>query len=187
MPFGSLWLAVTLSAVVVFILSSVIHMVLKYHRADHKGLPNEDAARAGLGGGSLAPGLYVTPHCPDMKAMNDPAVQAKYTKGPIAVVTILPNGLPQMGKYLGLWFGFCLLTSFVAGYVARMTLNYGWPDGGQIMRVTGTVAFAGYGLGPIMDSIWKGQPWMNTARSLLDALIYSLATGLMFRLLWPAA
>ncbi len=184
MPFGSLWLAVTLSAVVVFILSSIIHMVLKYHRADHKPLPNDDAARAGLGGGALAPGVYITPHCPDMKP--DAQALAKYEKGPIAIVTILPNGMPQMQKYLALWFGLCLLASFVAAYVARLTLHPG-PFGAEAMRVTGTVAFAAYGIGPIMNSIWKGQPWANTARSLLDAVIYSLATGLTFRLLWPDA
>jgi len=184
MPFGSLWLVVVLSAVVVFVLSSVIHMVLKYHQADHKPLPNEDAARTGLGGGSLPPGLYVTPHCPDMKQMADPAVQQKYLKGPIAIVTILPNGMPAMPKYLALWFGFCMLTSFVVAYVARHTLPYG-ADGSQVMQVTGAIAFAGYGLGHIMDSIWKGQPWANTARSMFDALIYSVATGLMFRLMWP--
>ncbi|MFI5403083.1 MAG: hypothetical protein ACHQ1G_09115 [Planctomycetota bacterium] len=184
MPFGSLWLPVIVSAVVVFILSSIIHMVLKYHRADHKPLPNDDAARAGLGGGSLAPGLYITPHCNDMKQAAEPAARAKYEKGPVAIVTILPNGMPAMGKYLGLWFGLCLLASFIAAYVARITLTPG-PLGAEAMRVTGTVAFAAYGIGPIMDSIWKGQPWATTARSLLDALIYSVATGLIFRVMWP--
>ncbi|HKQ19023.1 MAG TPA: hypothetical protein VJW75_04690 [Candidatus Eisenbacteria bacterium] len=184
MPFGSLWLVVILSAVVVFALSFVIHMVLKYHRADYKPLPNEDAARAALGGGSLVPGIYVTPHCPDMKLMGDPAMQAKYQKGPIAIVTILPNGLPAMPKYLGLWFGFCVLASFVTAYIARHTLHYG-EDGGKVMQITGAVAFACYALGHISDSIWKGQPWTNTARHMLDALIYALGTSLMFRLMWP--
>jgi hypothetical protein len=186
MPFGSLWLPVTVSAVVVFVLSSVIHMVLKYHRADHKPLPNDDAARAGLGGGTLAPGLYVTPHCPDMKQMAEPAVKAKYEKGPVAIITILPNGMPAMPKYLGLWFGYCLLVSFVAAYVARHTMFPG-EDGGHVMQITGAVAFAAYGVGRIVESIWKAQPWANTARELFDAGVYSLATGLTFRLLWPAA
>jgi hypothetical protein len=184
MAFGSLWLPVVVSAVAVFAASFVIHMVLKYHRADYRPFPNEDAARAGLGGGSLAPGVYVTPHCPDMKQMSDPAVQAKYVKGPVALVTILPNGLPAMPKYLGLWFGFCLLVSFVAAYVARHTLMPG-DMGAEAMRVTGTVAFAAHGVSRIADSIWHGQPWQNTARQVLDGGIYALVTGLTFRLLWP--
>jgi len=186
MPFGSLWLPVVVASVVVFAASSVIHMVLKYHKADYKPFPNDDNARAGLGGGSLAPGVYVTPHCPDMKQMADPAVKEKYEKGPVAIVTILPNGLPAMPKYLGLWFGYCLLVTFVAAYVARHTLYYGAP-GGEVMRITGTVAFAAHGVARILDSIWKGQPWSNTFREMFDGGIYALLTGLTFRLMWPAA
>ena len=45
----------------------------------------------------------------------------------------------------------------------------------------------GYGLGYIQDSIWKAVPWSNSLRGLLDAAIYAVVTGLVFRLLWPAA
>jgi hypothetical protein len=38
MPFGSLWLPVVVSAVAVWLVSAVLHMVLKYHRADHRPL-----------------------------------------------------------------------------------------------------------------------------------------------------
>lgn len=186
MPFGSLWLPVIVSAAAVFVVSSIIHMVLKYHKADYKPLPNEDAVRESLGRGALAPGLYITPHCPDMKQMNEPAVRAKYEKGPVAILTVLPNGMPMLPKHLALWFGFCVLASFVAAYVARLTLMPG-ADGSAVMRITGTVAFAAYGVGRITDSIWKGRPWSNTARELLDGGIYSVVTGLTFLLLWPAA
>ena len=56
MPFGSLWIPVIVSAVFVFVGSSILHMVLKYHRADYKPLPNEDAVREALGRGSLPRG-----------------------------------------------------------------------------------------------------------------------------------
>ena len=79
-----------------------------------------------------------------------------------------------------------LLVSFVAAYVARHTLGYG-ADGGEVMRVTGTVAFAAYGISRIKDSIWHGQPWPNTVRQMIDAGFYSLATGFVFRLMWPVA
>ena len=185
MPFGSLWMPVLASAVAVFVVSAILHMALRYHRADYKGLPNEDAAREGLGRGTLGPGQYVLPYCQDMKAMSEPAMQEKYKKGPVAVITVLPNGAPAMGKLLGLWFGFAVLVSFIAAYVARHTLMPG-ADGVQVMQVTGTVAFAGYFLGNVSDSIWKAQPWSNTARFLIDGVIYAVVTGLVFKLLWPA-
>ena len=186
MPFGSLWLQVIVSAVVVFVASSILHMALKYHKADHKRLPNEDAVREAIARGNPAPGIYFTPYCADMKQMKEPATKEKFDKGPVALLTVFPKGLPKMPKHLTLWFGFIVLVSFVAAYVARHTLQPG-DDGMLVMRITGTVAFAGYGLSHVSDSIWKGQPWANTLRALVDGAIYALLTGLTFRLLWPAA
>ncbi|HEV8335866.1 MAG TPA: hypothetical protein VGR67_05575 [Candidatus Polarisedimenticolia bacterium] len=186
MPFGSLWLPVIVSAVVVFVASSVMHMALKYHKADYKGLPNEVAVLDVLGKGNLVPGVYFLPYCPDHGHMKDPAMKAKFEKGPIGLLTILPKGGPAMGKLLGLWFAFSLFVSFTAAYVARHTLQPG-ADGLLVMRITGTVAFAAYGISHLSDSIWKGQPWSNTMRSLLDAAIYAVLTGLVFRTLWPTA
>ena len=184
MRFGSLWLPVIVSAVVVFVASSILHMVLKYHKADYKALPGEDPVREALGKANPAPGVYVTPHCADMKQMKEPAFKEKYEKGPVALLTVFPKGLPQMPKLLSLWFGFCLLVNFVAAYVARHTLQPG-ADGLEVMRITGTVAFAGYAVSHLSDSIWKGQPWSNTLRAVIDGAIYALLTGFTFRLLWP--
>jgi hypothetical protein len=186
MPFGSLWLQVIVSAIVVFFGSFILHMVLKYHKADYRPFANEAAVREALGKGSPAPGLYVTPHCTDMKQMKDPAMVAQYTKGPVAMITVLPNGMPKMSKHLGLWFGFTLLVSFVAAYVARHTLQPG-ANTLDVMRITGTVAFAAYALSHIRDSIWEGQPWSNTARALVDGAIYAALTGATFACMWPAA
>jgi hypothetical protein len=174
------------SAVAVFVVSSILHMALRYHRADHKQLPGEEAVREALGKQNAAPGIYMTPFCNDMKEMSAEVMQAKFKKGPVAIVTVLPNGMPAMGKLLGLWFGFCVLASFIAAYIARHTLAPG-ADGMKVMQITGAVAFAGYGLGQISDSIWKAQPWSNTTRFLIDSLIYGVVTGVVFKLLWPAA
>ena len=186
MPFGSLWIPVIVSAIVVFVGSSILHMVLKYHGADMKALPNEDAVREVLGKGKLAPGVYFTPFCADMKQMGEPATKEKFEKGPVAIITVRPNGAPVLPKHLALWFLFSVFVSFVSAYVARHTLHPG-ADGMLVMRITGTVAFAGYGLSHVSDSIWKGQPWASTARALIDGMIYALLTGLTFRLLWPTA
>ena len=107
-------------------------------------------------------------------------------KGPVAIITVRPNGAPAMGKHLALWFGYCLLVSFVIAYVARHTMTYG-ADGRQVLRLITTLAFLAHGIPGLVDSIWKGQPWSNTALEMLDAAIYSVATGLIFKLLWPGA
>ncbi len=185
MPFGSLWLPVVASAVAVWIVSAILHMVLKYHRADHRRLPNEDAVAAALRG-TPGPGYYVLPYCADAAEMKSPAMQKRYQEGPIAILAVLRNGPPNMGKSLGLWLLFCFLVSFAAAYVARHTLTFG-AGGQEVMRLTGTIAFVGYGFSYFQDVIWKGIPWPNALRGLVDAVVYAVVTGLLFRVLWPGA
>jgi hypothetical protein len=186
MPFGGLWLPVVLSAVAVWFVSAILHMVLKYHRADYKQLAGEDSVAAPLRKAAAAPGVYVIPYCAEPSQMKDPAIQKKYADGPVALITVLRNGAPAMGKILVQWFLFCLLVSFVTSYVARHTLAPG-EDGLNVLRLTGTVAFIAYGFGYFQDSIWRGIPWSNSLRGLIDAAVYAVVTGLVFRYLWPGA
>lgn len=186
MPFGSLWLPVVVSAVAVFVVSSIIHMVLKYHRADYRQLADEEAVAQAVRRVGPPPGLYQIPYCSDASQMKDPAVRKRFEEGPVALLTVVRSGAPALGKYLLQWFLLCFLVSFTAGYVARHTLSFG-ADGLEVMRITGTVAFAAYAFGYFQDSIWKMIPWSNSLRGLLDAALYALTTGLVFRLLWPAA
>jgi hypothetical protein len=185
MPIGSLWLPGVVSAVAVFIVSSLVHMVLKYHRADYKRLSDEDSVAEAVRKAGPSPGVYFIPYCVEPSQMKDPAFRKKFEDGPVVGLIVRPNGAPGLGKNLAQWFLFCLLVSFVAAYVARHTLHPGTP-GLEVMRITGTVAFAAYAFGYLQDSIWKGIPWSNSLRGLLDAALYSLATGLVFCWLWPA-
>jgi hypothetical protein len=184
MPFGSLWLPVLVSAVAVWIVSAVVHMALRYHRADYKQLAEEAPIAQAIRAVGPGPGLYVMPYCVDQAQMKDPAMLKRYEEGPVALLTVLRNGVPNLGKNLVQWFLLCFLVSFVTGYVARHTLTPE-TDGLTVLRVTGTVAFVAYGFGYFQDSIWKAIPWSNSLRGLLDAAIYGLTTGLVFRFLWP--
>lgn len=186
MPIGSLWLPGVVSAVAVFIVSSIVHMVLRYHRADFKRLSDEDSVAAAIRKVGPSPGVYFIPYCADMSQTKEPAFRKKFEEGPIVSLTVRPNGPPAIGKNLAQWFLFCLLVSFVAAYVARHTLTFGAP-GFEVMRITGTIAFIAYGFGYLLDSIWHGIPWSNALRGLIDAVLFSVTTGLVFRWLWPAA
>jgi hypothetical protein len=186
MPFGSLWLPVVVSAVTVFVLSSLAHMALKHHKRDYKEIPDEDAVAESIRKAGLSPGVYFLPYCGDPAKMKDPAVRKKYEDGPVALITLLRNGAPAVGAHLLQWLVLCFLVSFTAAYVARHSLSPS-TDGLTVMRITGTLAFVGYAYGYFQDSIWKGIPWGNSLRGMADAVAYALATGLVFRLLWPGA
>ncbi len=116
-PLFSLWLPILVSAVVVFVASSVLHMLLPYHRKDFRKLPNEDAAREAIGKLNIPPGDYMLPCGDGPKAMKDPVFIEKLTKGPVAIMTVMQPGPPSMGKNLVQWFIYCLVVGVLAAYI----------------------------------------------------------------------
>ncbi len=182
---SALWLPILLSAVLVFVASSVIHMLLGYHASDYRPLPNEDAIRAALrGSNNPGPGQYLFPHPADMKQMASPEHIAKCVEGPVGFVTLRANGAPTMGPSLTRWFVFTLVVSAFVAYLASGVL----PIGTQYMRVFHTVglaAFLAYAAGQMPAAIWMGKPWSIAAKEVLDGLIYGLLTAGTFGWLWP--
>jgi hypothetical protein len=182
-PLTSLLLPILIAAVIVFVASSLIHMVLKYHASDYRQLPEEDKLLAALRAAGLTPGLYHFPFCTH-KDMNTPAMQEKYKQGPVGFVTIYPSAPPNMGKFLGLWFAYCLLIGLFVAYITGRTVMPG-AHYLAVFRVAGSVAFMTYGLGPLVNGIWKGAPWSMVFKESFDGLIYALLTAGTFGWLWP--
>ena len=60
-PVMSLLVPILLSAVIVFVASSIIHMVLPYHRSDLRQLPKEDEVMEALRRFNIPPGDYAIP------------------------------------------------------------------------------------------------------------------------------
>ena len=56
----------------------------------------------------------------------------------------------------------------------------------EVFRLTGTVAFLGYSVALLQQSIWWGKSWSSTGKSVFDGLIYALVTAGAFGWLWPA-
>jgi hypothetical protein len=182
---ASLWLPIVLAAVAVFIVSSILHMVLTYHRSDYRALPDERETLAGLRKVAAAPGLYQFPHC-NPKEMGTPETIAKFKEGPVGILTLMPNQAMGLGKFLGQWFGYCLVVSFFLAYLAGRTVAPG-TDYLAVFRVVGTAGFMVYGLANVVDSIWKAYPWGVTAKHIFDGLLYALVSAGVFGWLWPAA
>jgi hypothetical protein len=183
-PLTDLWLPIIVAAVLVFVASSVVHMVLTYHRSDYKQLPNENEVLKGLREAKLEPGSYHFPFSQSPKEMGTPEMLEKYRSGPVGFIALFPNQPPAMGKYLGLWFAFCLLASFFVAYLTGRTVAKG-VDYLVVFRVAGTAAFMCYGMGAFINTIWKGQPWNVTVKELFDGLLYACVTGGAFGWLWP--
>jgi len=182
-PLATLWLPIVLSAVIVFIASFIMHMVLPYHRSDYRQLPDEDKILAFLRSYNLKRGHYVFPYCLP-KDMKSPASIEKYKQGPVGFMTIMPSGPPAMPKFLVQWFLFCLLIGFFVAYLTGHTVATG-AHYLAVFRVAGTAAFLAYGLGNLTNGIRRGHTWSATIKEVIDGLVYGLLTAGTFGWLWP--
>ena len=181
---GQLWIPIVAAAVGIFIASSLVHMVFKWHNADYRKLANEDDVRAVVRASSPAPGQYVIPYCSDMKLMQTPEFQQKFKDGPVAFLTVRPSGPPTIGPALGQWFVLNLVVALLVAYLASKSL----PSTAsflQVCRIVGTVTFMAYAGGSISGAIWMGKPWASAAKEVLDAFIYGLVSAVIFGWLWP--
>jgi hypothetical protein len=179
-----LWMPILVGALLAWIASALIHVVVKHHNSDYRKLPNEDEVSAAIRKGSPGAGLYVMPFCVDMSDMKDKAMQQKYADGPVAFLTVFPNGMPNMGKLMAQQISFFVLGCLLIGYCASLTLAPG-TEYLTVFRVVSTVGFLTFGWAVIPFSIWYGHPWSTTAKYLLDALIYGLVVAGTFAWLWP--
>jgi hypothetical protein len=183
-PLAALWLPMLLSAVIVFVASSVIHMVLPWHKNDYPKVPNEEGVRAALRPLAIPPGDYMVPRPASREEMRDPKFVEKINQGPNLILTVLPSGPWSMGRNLALWFLYSLIVSLFAAYIASRAL----PRGAgymQVFRFAGTTAFLGYSAALWQMSIWYRRAWSTTAKATVDGLIYALLTAGTFGWLWP--
>ena len=178
------WLPILLSAVFVFIASSIIHMVLPYHRSSYRKLSEEDKVRVAIRASNPSPGLYNFPYCTH-KDMNSEEVKAKFVEGPVGHLILYPNGPVFLPKFLGLWFVFCIVVGLVVGYLAAHTIPRDSPHG-YIFRIVGAAAFLAYGVGGLSNGIWKGFPWKMVLLEAFDGAIYAALTAGTFGWLWPS-
>jgi hypothetical protein len=180
----ALWLPILVSAVVVFVASSIIHMVLPYHKKTYGKLPDEGKLLGAMRKAGVAPGMYAFPRAADHKDMSSPEMLEKYEAGPVGFMNVLPSGAPKMGKSLVMWFLYSVVIGVFVAYLAGRTLG---PDASYLAvhRVAGCTAFLAYAFAHLSDSIWKGVPWSATAKDVFDGLVYGLLTGGVFGWLWP--
>ena len=179
---GSLWIPILVSAIIVWFASFLVWVVLPHHKSEYKGLPDEDATVKSLG--DIPPGLYNLPHLTSMEELKKPEIIKRFEEGPTGFLTVVPRGVPNMGKSMALSFVYYLLVGGMVAYLAGRTLGPGTLYL-KVFQIAGTVAWLAHGWGVITDGIWFGRPWLAIAKHLIDSLAYGLLTGGVFGWLWP--
>jgi len=182
----ALWLPILLSAVIVFVVSSVIHMASPWHKSDYPKIPNEDRVRDALRPLAIPPGDYMVPRPSTRQEMTSPEFAAKVKQGPNLIVTVLPNGPWSMGRNLTLWFLYAAAVGVLAAYLAGRAL----PPGTEylhVFRFVSVTAFIGYAVALWQMSIWYRRAWSTTIKATVDGLVYALLTAGTFGWLWPSS
>ena len=179
-----LWLPILLSSVLVFLASSVIHMLSPWHKSDYPKMSNEDKVMDALRPLAIPPGDYMVPRPSGREEMRSPEFLEKMKKGPVMMLTVWPNGVMSMGRNFVLWFLYIVVIGFFAAYVTGRAL----PIGAlylHVFRFVGVTAFTGYSLALWQLSIWYRRGWSITIKATIDGLIYALLTAGAFGWLWP--
>lgn len=183
-PLVELWLPVVLSAVLAFVASAVLNMLLPHHRTDVREMEVEETVLTEIRRAGTLPGEYMLPYAP-LSEMSSPEHVERRSGGVVALVTVTPGGPPPLARELAQWFVFCLVVSVFAGYIAGRALEPGPVEYLEVFRFTGATAFAGYVLGLWQQSIWWGRPWTTTLKYSVDGIVYALLTAGVFGWLWP--
>ncbi len=177
-----LWVPILISALACWVISAISWAALPFHNRQWHKLPNEDAVADALRAGISGAGLYSVPHA-GAEGAKSPGLNEKMAKGPIAFITVLPTGMPSMGKMMALSVLYNVVVSVFIAYIASHTLAAG-AEYLTVFRVTGTVAFMAHAMASVPDSIWFGKPWSSYGLQLVDALAYSLVVGGVFGWRW---
>jgi hypothetical protein len=181
----ALWMPIVLSAVIVFIASTILHMVFAaWHAGDYQKLPNEDQVLDALRPFAIPPGDYMAPRPDGMADMKSDAYKEKANRGPKFMMTVWQNGMDGMGTQLGGWFVYCLAIGVFAAYVSGRALPRG-ADYLHVFRFAGVTAFLAYSGALWQASIWYKRSLTTTIKSTIDGLIYALLTAGTFGWLWP--
>lgn len=181
----SLWLPILLSSVIVFIVSSIIHMASPWHKSDYPKMSNEDKVMDALRPLVIPPGDYLVPRPSTREEMRSPEFSEKMKRGPVMMLTVWPSGPIQMGKNLVMWFLYVAVVGLFAAYVAGRALPVGTAYL-HVFRFIGVTAFMGYSVALWQMSIWYRRAWSATIKATVDGLIYALLTAGTFGWLWPA-
>ncbi len=185
-PLTELLFPILLSAVFVFVASTILHMVIPIHKGDFAELPGEEKLLDAMRSENVQPGSYTFPCAGTMKDMGTPEMIEKFNKGPVGFMTVIPNGPMNMGKNLVIWFIYSIIIGIFVAYIAGLGLERG-ASFMAVFRMTAAAAILGYSASAMVDSIWKGQKWSITIKFIFDGLVYGLTTAATVAWLWPTA
>ncbi|MFT3685677.1 MAG: hypothetical protein QM783_12250 [Phycisphaerales bacterium] len=183
--FFALWLPILLSAVTVWIVSTIAGLPFLHHKNDFVGLPTaqEDAFMEFLRSSGIKPGNYLFPDFRTREAMESEKVKKTLEHGPVGHLSLWTPPLSMGAKMMGT-LAVYLVVSALIGYLASVTLAKG-AEFGKVVQVVGTAGVLAYSFAFIPSAIWFGAYKRSIVAGVVDGIVCGLVTGVIFAWRWP--
>src|SRR5947208_13803794 len=104
---SALWVPILISAVAVFVVSSIIHMTPLWHKSDYPRYPSEDRVLDALRPIGNPPREHLMPRPADPAQLRSPDAKQQMKRGPAVLLTVMPRGSGSLVSNLGQWFWYC--------------------------------------------------------------------------------
>lgn len=179
-----LWLPILVATLAVFFLSMIFWTIAPHHKPEARPLNSEQALFAMIKSQGVTPGSYYFPFC-DAADMKTDDGSRRYAEGPWGRL-VLYTRRPSMGASLLGSFALYLAASVALAYLGSLTIAPG-AEFAPVMRVMGIGAALAYTVAVMPQIIWFDRRWKVFAAHLFDGVVYGVATGAAFALLWPSA
>jgi len=173
-------LGTIVGAVVIFIVSSIWHIVLPFSETGFHVLPHEEVLHTALRLGITDPGIYMFPGM-DVTKQNDPAEQKrfadKFRQGPTGLIIFQPGGKDfSFPKLLVNQFLFQLMAAFVVSLLLAMSAA-AMPNYLERVLFVALVAVFGSLVIDLPYWNWYGFPGNYTFEHLCEMLLTWGTTG----------
>jgi hypothetical protein len=178
-----LWLPILLSAVAVWIASSVVWMALPHHKQDFIRLADEDGFMDSVRKSGIKPGNYLFPDFRDREAMKSEKVSKALEEGPVGHLSVWPTPV-TMGSKLVATFIVYLVVSTLIAYLTRVTIPGAAPFP-RVFQVAATAGILAYCFSFIPNALWFGSYKRTVVANFVDGLVYGAITGAIFAWRWP--
>ena len=154
-----------------------MEVILLEKVANLGALGDQVRVKPGYGRNYLIPQGKATPATPENIE--------KFNAGPWGTLSVW-SGKPNMGRNMALTVLYFFLVSLLVAYLTSQARAPG-SDFLAVFQIASTGAILAHVLGGAPNGIWFGKRLRFFLTDAIDGLIYALATGAIFALMWPAA
>lgn len=180
---ASLWLPILLSAVAVWIASTLAWVALPHHKNDFVALPDEDAFADFVRERRIPPGNYVFPDFRTREAMKSEKVARALEQGPVGHLSVWKTPLTMGSTMLATLVVHLVVCTLIA-YLTRAAIP-GPATFAPVFRISATAGVLAYTFASIPNALWFGSYRRTIVATIVDGVIFGLVIGAVFAACWP--